>query len=229
MSLSPFSSSCSPNGLKPFYTIRSKTDTMTSMARPRTFDEETVIEAALGQFRTTGYSGTSLDDLVKATGLAKASIYNAFGDKHTLYIRAFESYCSAVVDTLSEELDGSDEAAADRLQGLIRRIADTAGTTSSPPISCFLSKATAELAARDPEVACLAQRAFQQIEDVLTEAISAAQRARAGSASPDSRSTARHILVALRGLEALAAAGVNRTVLADAARSVTQLTLNVAG
>ena len=40
---------------------------------------------------------------------------------------------------------------------------------------------------------------------------------------------ARHILVALRGLEALAAAGVNRTVLADAARSVTQLTLNVAG
>ena len=108
---------------------------MTSMARPRTFDEETVIEAALGQFRTTGYSGTSLDDLVKATGLAKASIYNAFGDKHTLYIRAFESYCSAVVDTLSEELDGSDEAAADRLQGLIRRIADTAGTTSSPPIS----------------------------------------------------------------------------------------------
>ena len=107
---------------------------MTFMARPRTFDEETVIKAALGQFRTTGYSGTSLDDLVKATGLAKASIYNAFGDKHALYIRAFECYCSEVVGMVSGELDGSDEDAADRLQGLIRHIADTAGTTSSPPI-----------------------------------------------------------------------------------------------
>jgi TetR/AcrR family transcriptional regulator, transcriptional repressor for nem operon len=199
------------------------------MARPRTFDEETVIDAALGQFRTTGYSGTSLDDLVRATGLAKSSIYNAFGDKRQLYIRAFESYCSEVVDTLSRELDGSDGAAADRLQGLIQHIADTAGTTSSPPISCFLSKATAELAALDPEVARLAERAFRHIEDVLTKAVSAAQRAGAGSASYDPRSTARHILVALRGLEALAAAGVDRAVLADAARSVSGFTLSAAG
>jgi TetR/AcrR family transcriptional repressor of nem operon len=199
------------------------------MARPRTFDEETVIDAALGQFRTTGYSGTSLDDLVRATGLAKSSIYNAFGDKRQLYIRAFESYCSEVVDALSRELDGSDGAAADRLQGLIQHIADTAGTTSSPPISCFLSKATAELAALDPEVARLAERAFRHIEDVLTKAVSAAQRAGAGSASYDPRSTARHILVALRGLEALAAAGVDRAVLADAARSVSGFTLSAAG
>jgi TetR/AcrR family transcriptional regulator, transcriptional repressor for nem operon len=199
------------------------------MGRPRTFDEDTVIQAALGQFRTTGYSGTSLEDLVKATGLAKASIYNAFGDKHALYIRAFESYCSEVVETLSEELDGADGAAADRLRGLIRHIADTAGTTSSPPISCFLSKATAELAALDPEVARLAQRAFQRIEDVLTKALSAAERAGAVSDSLDPRSTARHILAVLRGLEALAAAGVDRAVLVDAARSVSQLTLNAAG
>jgi TetR/AcrR family transcriptional regulator, transcriptional repressor for nem operon len=199
------------------------------VARPRTFDEHAVIEAALGQFRTAGYSGTSLHDLVKATGLAKASIYNAFGDKHALYIRAFESYCAEVVDTLSRELDGSDETAANRLEGLIRHIADTAGTTSSPPISCFLSKATAELAALDPEVARLAERAFRHIEDVLTKAVSAAQRAGFGSASDDPRSTARHILVALRGLEALAAAGVDRAVLTDAARSVSRFTLTAAG
>lgn len=202
---------------------------MACMARPRTFDEETVIKAALGRFRATGYSGTSLDDLVKATGLAKASIYNAFGDKHALYLRAFESYCFEVVDALSRQLDGPDDAAADRLRGFIRQIADTAETTSSPPISCFLSKATAELAAHDPEVACVAQRTFQRIEEILTEAVSAAQRAGAVSDSPDSRSTARHILVVVRGLEALAAAGVDRAVLDDAVRSISQFTLNAAG
>jgi TetR/AcrR family transcriptional repressor of nem operon len=199
------------------------------MGRPRTFDEETVIKAALGQFRATGYSGTSLDTLVKATGLAKASIYNAFGDKHALYLRAFESYCLEVVDALTRLLDGSDGAAAERLQGFIRHIADTAGTPSSPPISCFLSKATAELAAHDPEVASVAQQTFQRIEEVLTGAVSAAQRAGSVSDSQDPRSTARCILVAVRGLEALAAAGVDRAVLADAVRSISQCTLNAAG
>jgi TetR/AcrR family transcriptional repressor of nem operon len=202
---------------------------MACMARPRTFDEETVIKAALEQFRATGYSATSLDTLVNATGLAKASIYNAFGDKHALYLRAFESYCLEVVHALSRQLDGPDDAAADRLQEFIHQIADTAGTPSSPPISCFLSKATAELAAHDPEVACVAQRTFQRIEDVLNGAVSAARRAGAVPDSQDPRSRARHILVAVRGLEALAAAGVDRAVLADAARSISECTLNAAG
>lgn len=196
------------------------------MARPRTFDEDTVIRAARDQFRRCGYSGTSLDDLVKATGLAKASIYNAFGDKHALYIRAFDNYCTEAVEALGAELDGPDETAAERLRHLILHMADTTGTASEPPLSCFLSKATAELAARDPEVAGIAQRAFRQIEDVLASALLAAQRADVVPPSRDCRSTARHILVGLRGLEALAAAGVDRAVLADAAGSIARLTLS---
>jgi AcrR family transcriptional regulator len=199
------------------------------MARPRTFDETTVVQAARDQFRRTGYSGTSLDDLVTAMGLAKASIYNAFGNKHDLYLRAFESYCTDGVDMVRADLDGPDDGAAQRLQALILDMADTTGTASSPPISCFLSKATAELGALDREVAAIAQRTFAQIEDILANCVGAAQRAGAVSDARDARATARHILVALRGMEALAAAGVDRSVLADAARSVTQLTLSAAG
>lgn len=198
------------------------------MARPRTFDEATVIRAARNQFQSTGYAGTSLDDLVKATGLAKASIYNAFGDKHTLYLRAFEQYCADVVTALKGDLEGPEDAAAEHLQRLIRHMADTAGTSSSPPISCFLSKATAELGALDQDVAALAQRAFEEIEDILVDCVSAAQRAGAVSTSRDPRTTARHVLVTLRGIEALAAAGVDRAVLADAAESVIHTTLEFA-
>ena len=198
------------------------------MARPRAFDETTVIHAACDQFRSTGYAGTSLDDLVTATGLAKASIYNAFGNKHDLYLRAFESYCTEGVDMVRGDLDGPDESAAQRLQDFILHMADTTGTASSPPIPCFLSKATAELGALDHEVAAIAQRTFAQLEDILTNCVDAAQRSGAVSDSRDARATARHILVALRGMEALAADGVDRTVLEDAARSVTQLTLSAA-
>lgn len=185
------------------------------MARPRTFDEATVVGAARDRFRALGYAATSLDDLVEATGLARGSLYNAFGDKHTLYLRAFENYCAEAVAGFAAQLDGPDEGALERLHGLVRSSADHTGTAVAPPVSCFLAKATAELAALDPAVATLAQRTFQRLEDLLERSVSVAL-----PHSRDPRATARHVLVALRGFDALAAAGVDRTVLADAAESL---------
>jgi AcrR family transcriptional regulator len=58
--------------------------------RPRSFDEDAVLEKARGVFWTLGYAATSLDDLAAATGLNRPSLYAAFGDKHALYMRALE-------------------------------------------------------------------------------------------------------------------------------------------
>jgi AcrR family transcriptional regulator len=185
------------------------------VARPRTFDEDTVIGAARDRFRASGYAATSLDDLVEATGLAKGSLYNAFGDKHSLYLRAFENYCAGAVAGFAAQLDGPDDTAAERLHHLVRDAADHSGSPAAPPVSCFLAKATAERAALDQQVAAIAQRTFQRLEDLLEQSVSAAlPHAR------DPRATARHVLVALRGFDALAAAGVDRSVLADAAESL---------
>lgn len=67
------------------------------MARPRGFDEQEVLEAASATFWLKGYEATSTRDLVKSTGLTQPSLYNAFGDKRGLYLRALEHYldCSA--------------------------------------------------------------------------------------------------------------------------------------
>src|SRR6202000_1070007 len=62
------------------------------MARPRQFDEHGWREAASAAFWTKGYEATSTRDLVKSTGLTQPSLYNAFGDKRTLYLRALEHY-----------------------------------------------------------------------------------------------------------------------------------------
>ncbi|MDI5904921.1 helix-turn-helix domain-containing protein, partial [Streptomyces sp. 12257] len=48
------------------------------MARPRSFDPDHVLHAAERQFRTTGYNGTSVDDISAATGLGRGSLYAAF-------------------------------------------------------------------------------------------------------------------------------------------------------
>jgi len=56
--------------------------------RPRNFDEDAVLDRARAVFWNLGYAATSLDDLARATGLNRPSLYGAFGDKHALYMAA---------------------------------------------------------------------------------------------------------------------------------------------
>jgi AcrR family transcriptional regulator len=62
------------------------------MARPREFDEDEVLQAALRLFWEKGYEGTSLDDLMAAMKLTKSSLYKAFGSKEALFWRVVERY-----------------------------------------------------------------------------------------------------------------------------------------
>ncbi len=57
------------------------------MARPRAFDETVVLSQARTLFANQGYNGTSIDDLVKATGLLRGSLYKAFGSKRNIFER----------------------------------------------------------------------------------------------------------------------------------------------
>jgi AcrR family transcriptional regulator len=62
------------------------------MARPREFDEQVVLDAALVQFWSNGYESTSTRDLAQSMGITSASLYNAFGDKRSLYRRVLQHY-----------------------------------------------------------------------------------------------------------------------------------------
>jgi TetR/AcrR family transcriptional repressor of nem operon len=192
------------------------------------FSEATVLAAARQQFWTSGYAATSLEDVVAATGLSKGSIYNAFGGKRSLYLRAFEGYCDEVVDQVAALMDGPDHTAVDGLRTLMHGIVGAADP-STVPRACFLAKAAAELAASDPEVKTLAQRTFGRLETHLRNGVTAAQRAGDIDSSRNPERVARQLLVALRGLEALAAAGVDYEMRADAARGIREDVLGLAG
>jgi TetR/AcrR family transcriptional regulator, transcriptional repressor for nem operon len=66
------------------------------MARPREFDEGTVLDAAVLCFWKQGYEATSVRDLVAQTGITAASLYNAFGDKRALYQKALDHYVDPI-------------------------------------------------------------------------------------------------------------------------------------
>ena len=60
------------------------------VARPREFDEHLVVLQVAELFAKQGFNGTSLDDLVAATGLKRGSIYKAFGSKLKLFQLALQ-------------------------------------------------------------------------------------------------------------------------------------------
>lgn len=69
--------------------------------RPRSFDPDEVIKAAMKVFWRKGYRGASYADLTEATGLNKPSLYAAFGDKDQLFAAAMRAYQAHYIDRVS--------------------------------------------------------------------------------------------------------------------------------
>lgn len=82
------------------------------MANIVQFNKEQVLTSASGVFQKKGYNGTSMQDLVEATGLNRSSIYNSFGSKMDLYLASLDTYdemhSSAQNEVCSEANNGLD-------------------------------------------------------------------------------------------------------------------------
>jgi len=188
------------------------------VARPREFDEDDVVARAQDRFWTAGYTATSINDLVDATGISRGSLYGAFGDKHTLFLRALDAYCAGTIAAVHADLDGDETGAAGRLTAHMRHVADSCGSSER---GCFLAKSTAELAASDPEVAIRAERMYATYDEVLVGCLKQAQAARDLDARHDPRALAALLLITVRGMDALGQAKRDR----DFMRQVADLSL----
>jgi len=80
----------------PIWNIRSELLILCSqkhfMPKVKQFNKTKVLEAASTIFHQKGYNGTSIDEILKATGLSRSSLYDSFGDKHNLYLQSLEFY-----------------------------------------------------------------------------------------------------------------------------------------
>jgi TetR/AcrR family transcriptional regulator, transcriptional repressor for nem operon len=171
------------------------------MARPRSFDESAVVRAAREIFWTKGYTATSLDDLMAATGLGKGSLYNTFGGKEELFHRALDDYCSVSDAGLRANLGCSGSGLA-RVENYLR-----SGIDGGDGRGCMLAKSVAELARSDAVVAERARGTLGLLEELLTVCLEDARLAGELREDADPRALAGMVLAVGRGMEALAKAG----------------------
>lgn len=188
------------------------------MGRPRTFDEAGTLKVIMELFWANGFEGTSMADLVAATGLKKGSLYAAFGDKRAMYHKSLALYDEQQIDAAVRLLTG---------QGLpLERIARFLQTAIDPAIGrdrrgCFLCNASADQAAVDTETQTLVQRSMSRLERALQSALRDHATVRTGSETLQTvRRSSRHILATYLGLRAMARAGVKPNVLRDIKQSI---------
>ena len=149
--------------------VQKSDETPRRRGRPRGFDSGEVLGAATERFRTHGYAGTSLDDLVDATGLQRPSLYAAFGDKRALYLATLDR----TIERAGRGFDGliaADLPIRESLQAMFRRVIDGYLTGEQGPSGCIMISTSATSAVEDAEIrARLA--AFVQMEDAKIEAL----------------------------------------------------------
>lgn len=74
--------------------MHSTTGTGFDMARPKEFDREQALDAAVVVFGEHGFAGTTADMLTGAMKIGRQSLYDTFGDKWQLYCHAVDRYCA---------------------------------------------------------------------------------------------------------------------------------------
>lgn len=188
------------------------------MPRPRQFEEEVVLAAVQAVFWDNGYAGTSLDDLVAASGLGKGSLYGAFGDKRSLFLRVLREYDEANDRMLRSWLEQADRA-IDVIRGFVTGpVRDPGGEQARR--GCLLANTAMELSMSTAEVAAEARRSYAATTSMLVDAIRRAQREGDIALHVDSEDAARAVLAGQLGLIVLGRVGQD-----PAALSITAETL----
>ena len=182
------------------------------MSRPREFDPDTALDAAMQTFWTRGYEATSLPELLDATGLARQSLYNTFGGKRALYLACLRRYVETGAGRMAEAARGLPAREAIRASFQIVLAAPLADLRRG----CFVVNSAAELAARDAEVARISAAALRQQERFFAEVLR--KGVRDGELSLSQRrleQTARFLMGALQGLRLVAKADPSSPALDD--------------
>ncbi|WP_461083424.1 TetR/AcrR family transcriptional regulator [Streptomyces deserti] len=186
------------------------------MARPRTFDEERALEAAMRTFWEKGYEATSTQDLCEATGLGRSSIYNTFKSKHDLFERALARYLDAMTEAQLAVLDGLERPAVERVRALLARIVESEAecrVTAGRALGCLGVNTVVELAARDPRAAALLERDTARRLAAFRAVMEAGRRDGSITSARDPDALARFLNATVAGLRVSSQGGADRAAL----------------
>ena len=188
------------------------------MARPRSFDTEAAIEKAMQVFWTHGYEDASLPDLLEGMGLTRGSLYKAFTDKKTLFLKVLAHYESQAVQSgVALLTDDNIPNGAERIRTMFTSAYQA--VTKGDQRGCLLCTAAAGPSSYDEDIAEVVEQGLAALRDGIEVAL-AASPGHAHLDAASRRDLADMLIAQYVGLRTMARARVSDEMLRNAVRSV---------
>lgn len=140
------------------------------MPKVKQFNREKVLEVAAAMFHQKGFNGTSIDEILKATGLSRSSLYDSFKDKHTLYLQALDFYKNRE-NAAYKSLDATPNNGLQKLELLFQEVVNH--LISHPEDNgCLMINAAAEMSKqceKTAQVVCNNKESAQELFTIWLE------------------------------------------------------------
>jgi TetR/AcrR family transcriptional regulator, transcriptional repressor for nem operon len=185
------------------------------MVGMKQFDQDAVLDRIVAAFWEGGFEGTSIDDLVAATGLKRGSLYNAFGDKEAMFLKALDRYRGTVTSPMLAALQDDDPERGLRqfIDAHIERMGDPAC-----PSGCLVVGACTELGGRRDRLGDRVASELSDSEKALIEALRRWTSTGQLRADLDAVPAARYLGALLKGMAATHRGTGNLQMAKDAGR-----------
>ena len=145
-------------------------------------------------FWAKGFEATSMADLCTCTGLHKGSLYQAFGDKHTLFMNALAHYADSEFHETTSVLSESNTP-LENIRAVINKIMEDA----SGEKGCMMINTMVELAPHDPAVKAALQSFGEKRMQAITEMLAAAQASGEIKVQTEPHKLARQLMMTMAG------------------------------
>jgi TetR/AcrR family transcriptional repressor of nem operon len=185
------------------------------MARQKEFDPERALLKAMNVFWRLGYENTSVEALMREMGIARQSLYDTFGDKRALYLKALAFYRDRTNGAMQRMLESTPSVKAGFAKLLYGLAAET---REQHERGCLLLSANLQRDPKDAVVNDLLRDNQARVESIFDSALRRAQKAGELSAKEDPAALARFFVVAIQGMRAIARLRSDRKALEQVAR-----------
>ena len=184
------------------------------MARPKEFDQDQALRKAVRLFCQQGFAATSTDELMRVMDVGRQSMYDTFGDKRELFLKALEMYVTESVSSINMELEKPGSALA-ALRNTLVSFAERNDLSSLE--GCMGMNAICEFDDRDADVTRIIQKAGRTQRQTLIRVLTRAKSQ--GELRPDADlyRMADFFESTLAGIRMMAKAGKSRQALRNIA------------
>jgi TetR/AcrR family transcriptional regulator, transcriptional repressor for nem operon len=184
------------------------------MARTKEFNPEKSLDGAVQVFWELGYERTSLDDLMEKMGVARQSLYDTFGDKRALYMKALERYRDNHHAYLREALEG-DRSVKKSFSRIFSDLVEESRKEHAR--GCLLLSANVEIASHDEEIAEFLRQNQATVEEIFERALRRARKRGEIGAKKDTEALACFLVATIQGMRAVARLNHDRKALKSVA------------